>query len=118
MNIRKAFKTAIESLVICQVNGSPTSSSVFLSLKKVWRIVMQEPSNSSADNALAWTALEKLPWLPLFRQTFKILFNDFSCEVILNLLFDYGNEVKKHKTMKQFLQYNNDHKFILNKCKT
>ena len=79
---------------------------------------MQEPSNSSADNALAWTALEKLPRLPLFRQTFKILFYDFSCEVILNLLFDFGNEVKKYKTTKQFLQYNNDHKFILNKCKT
>ena len=79
---------------------------------------MQKPSNSSADNALAWTALEKLPWLPQFRQTFKILFNDFSYEVILNLLFDFGNKVKQHKTMKQFLQYNNDHKFILNKCKT
>ena len=79
---------------------------------------MQEPSNSSADNALAWTALEKLPRLHLFRQTFKILFYDFSCEVILNLLFDFGNEVKKYKTTKQFLQYNNDYKFIVNKCKT
>ena len=79
---------------------------------------MQEPSNSSADNALAWTALENLPWPPLFRQTFKILFNDFSCEVILNLQFDFRNEVKKYKITKQFLQYNNDHKFILNKWKT
>ena len=48
--VRKSFKTAIESLAILarifQVNDSPTSTLVFLSLEKACRIMMQEPSNS------------------------------------------------------------------------
>ena len=71
--VRKSFKTAIESLAmlarICQKNNSPTSTTVLLSLGKVCRITMQEPSNSRADNALASTALEKPSRLPLFRKT-------------------------------------------------
>ena len=55
--VRKSFKTAIESLAmlvrIFQVNGCPASTLVFLSLGKACRIMMQEPSNSRADNALA-----------------------------------------------------------------
>ena len=55
--VRKSFKTAIESLAmlarIFQVNDSPTSNLVFLSLGKVCRIMMQESSNGWADNALA-----------------------------------------------------------------
>ena len=60
--VRKSFKTAIESLAmlarIFQVNDFPTSNLVFLSLGKVCRIMIQEPSNSWADNALAWIAHE------------------------------------------------------------
>ena len=60
--VRKSFKTAIESLAmlarIFQVNDSPTSNLVFLSLGKVCRIMMQESSNGWADNALAWIAHE------------------------------------------------------------
>ena len=60
-------------------------------------------------------ARKKTSRLPLFRQKFKILFKDFSCEVILNLPFDFGNQDKKYKTTKQFLQYSNDRKFIFKK---
>ena len=62
--VRKSFKTAIESSAmlarICQKNGSPTSTTFLLSLGRVCRITMQEPSNSRT---------EKPPRLPLFRKT-------------------------------------------------
>ena len=51
-------------------------------------------------------ARKKTSRLPLFRQKFK---------VILNLPFDFGNQDKKYKTTKQFLQYSNDRKFTFKK---
>ena len=58
-NLSKPQWESLAMLVrICRENGSPTSTIVFLSLGKVCRIMMQEPSNSWADDALAWTAHE------------------------------------------------------------